>query len=70
MSNFNFTLSSGFLRYVGTRCMCVPALALLIGLRVGRDLHAQARGRAGGPGAARTARAAAPKDFTGTGFRS
>jgi hypothetical protein len=41
----------------------LPALALLVGLTIAGDAYGQARGRAGGPPA--TARAAAPKDFTG-----
>src|SRR5687767_6644933 len=50
-----------------TRWVCVPALALLIGLVVVSDAQAQAqgRGRAGGAAPPQSGRAAALKDFTG-----
>jgi hypothetical protein len=50
-----------------TRWVCVPALALLIGLLVVGEAPAQGqgRGRAGGAAPPPTGRAAAPKDFTG-----
>jgi hypothetical protein len=47
-----------------SRTFALPVLVLLVGLVAHGDAYAQGRGRAGGPPP--TARAAAPKDLTGT----
>lgn len=49
-----------------SKWMWVPAFGLLLGFALQDGAHAQGRGRAAGPGPAQTARAVAPKDFTGT----
>ncbi len=49
----------------GTGWICLPALALLVGLAAPHDAVAQARGGGRAGGAPATGRAAAPKDLTG-----